>query len=36
VQETQQVSDTVKREEARIERQGDVNVQGSDVIDGDR
>jgi len=36
VQETQQVSDTVKREEARIERQGDVNVQGSDVIDGGR
>ena len=36
VQETQQVSDTVKREEARIERQGDVNVQGSDMIDGDR
>jgi uncharacterized protein (TIGR02271 family) len=36
VQETQQVSDTVKREEARIERQGDVNEQGSDVIDGDR
>jgi len=36
VQETQQVSDTVKREEARIERQGDVNVQGSDVVDEDR
>ena len=36
VQETQQVSDTVKREEARIERQGDVNVQGNDKIDGDR
>jgi len=29
VQENQQVSDTVRREEPRIERQGDVNVQGS-------
>jgi uncharacterized protein (TIGR02271 family) len=36
VQETQQVSDTVKREEARIERQGDVNMQGNDTIDEDR
>jgi len=36
VQETQQVSDTVKREEAHIERQGDVSVQGSDVMDEDR
>jgi len=35
VQETQQVSDTVKREEAHIERQGDVNVQGSDMGDGE-
>ena len=33
VQETQQVSDTVRREEAHIERAGDVNVQGSDVQD---
>jgi uncharacterized protein (TIGR02271 family) len=31
VQETQQVSDTVRREEARIDREGKVNVQGSDV-----
>ena len=31
VQETKQVSDTVRREEARIEREGDVNVQGSDI-----
>ncbi len=30
VQETQQVSDTVRREEARIEREGHVNVQGND------
>lgn len=28
VQGTQQVSDTVRREEARVERQGDVNVTG--------
>jgi len=33
VQETRQVSDTVRREEAHIERAGDVNVQGSDVQD---
>jgi uncharacterized protein (TIGR02271 family) len=31
VQETQQVSDTVRREEAHIEREGNVNVQGSDL-----
>ena len=31
VQETKQVSDTVRREEAHVERAGDVNVQGSDV-----
>jgi len=30
VQETKQVSDTVRREEARLEREGDVNVQGND------
>ena len=29
VQENQQVSDTVQREEAHIDRQGDVNVQGT-------
>ncbi len=28
VQETQQVTDTVRREEARIEREGNVNIQG--------
>ncbi len=33
VQETQPVSDTVRREEAHIEREGDVNVEGSDVQD---
>jgi uncharacterized protein (TIGR02271 family) len=33
VQETRQVSDTVRREEARVERTGDANVQGSDVED---
>jgi uncharacterized protein (TIGR02271 family) len=32
-QETQPVSDTVRREEAHVERSGDVNVQGSDVED---
>ena len=31
VQETKQVSDTVRREEAHVERAGDINVQGSDV-----
>lgn len=33
VQETKQVSDTVRREEAHVERTGDANVQGSDVED---
>jgi len=33
VQDTQQVSDTVRREEAHIEQQGNVNVQGSDIVD---
>jgi uncharacterized protein (TIGR02271 family) len=32
VQETKQVSDTVRREEARIEREGDVNVQGTGAV----
>jgi uncharacterized protein (TIGR02271 family) len=32
VQETKQVSDTVRREEARIDREGKVNVQGSDAV----
>jgi len=36
VQETRQVSDTVRREEAHVERAGDVNVQGSEVDDGSR
>ncbi len=36
VQETQQVSDTVKREEARVERRGDINVHSSDVVDEER
>lgn len=31
VQDTQQVSETVRREEARIERKGDVNIQGNDI-----
>lgn len=31
VQDSQRVSDTVRREEARVERQGDVNVQGDDT-----
>jgi uncharacterized protein (TIGR02271 family) len=31
VQDSQQVSDTVRREEARVERQGDVNIQGDDT-----
>jgi len=31
VQDTQRVSDTVQREEARIEREGDVNVQGTGI-----
>ena len=33
VQENQQVSDTVRREEAHLEREGDVNVQGDDSVD---
>src|SRR2546421_12571439 len=33
VQETRQGSDTVRREEAHVERAGEVNVQGSDVED---
>jgi uncharacterized protein (TIGR02271 family) len=31
VQETQRVSDTVRHEEARVERSGDVNVEGDDA-----
>jgi len=31
VQDTQQVSETVRRDEARIERKGDVNIQGNDI-----
>jgi len=31
VQDSQRVSDTVRREEARVERQGDVNVRGDDT-----
>jgi len=31
VQDTQQVSETVRREEARIERKGDVNILGNDI-----
>jgi len=30
VQETRQVSDTVRREEAHVEREGDVGIQGTD------
>ena len=30
VQETKQVSDTVRREEAHVEREGDVNIQGTE------
>jgi len=33
VQDKQQVSDTVRREEARVNRAGDVNVQGTPVDD---
>src|SRR5256886_11918617 len=33
VEETKRVSDTVRREEARVERTGDANVRGSDVQD---
>jgi uncharacterized protein (TIGR02271 family) len=35
VQETQPVSDTVRREEAHLERQGDVDVQGANMEDTD-
>lgn len=35
VQETQQVSDTVRREQARVVRDGDVNVAGVDAQDID-
>lgn len=31
VQETRHVSDTVRREQARVEREGDVNMQGRDT-----
>jgi uncharacterized protein (TIGR02271 family) len=34
VQETQPVSETVRREEAHIERAGQVNIHGDDVQDG--
>lgn len=33
VQDNQQVTDTVSHEEARIDRSGDVNVQGDNVVD---
>lgn len=33
VQDNQQVSDTVRREEARVDRAGNVNVDGTDVDD---
>ena len=36
VQDTERVSDTVRREEARIERQGDVDVRGTDAEPGRR
>lgn len=36
VQEQKQYTDTVRREEARLERQGDVNVQGNTDADLDR
>ncbi len=35
VQETQQVTDTVRREEARVDRQGDVDIQGNNVTNND-
>ncbi len=35
VQGTQQVSDTVQREQARVVREGDVNVAGTDPQDVD-
>jgi uncharacterized protein (TIGR02271 family) len=31
VQESQQVTDTVRHEEARIERKGDANIEGDDT-----
>lgn len=31
VQETQRVTDTVRREEAHVEREGDVNIKGTDA-----
>jgi len=31
VQETEQVTDTVRHEEARIERQGEVDIEGNDA-----
>lgn len=36
VQETQKVTDTVRREEARVEREGDVSVEGDDTGKQDR
>ncbi len=36
VQGTQQVSDTVRHEEARVERQGDVNVNGDENVTQDQ
>ncbi len=36
VQETQQVSDTVRHEEARVERQGDVNIKGDTTGEQDQ
>jgi uncharacterized protein (TIGR02271 family) len=33
VQDTEQVTDTVRREEAHVERRGDVNVQGDNTVD---
>jgi uncharacterized protein (TIGR02271 family) len=35
-QDTQRVSDTVRREEAHMERSGDANIEGSDVEDVDQ
>lgn len=32
-QDSQRVTDTVRREEAHVERSGDVNVQGTDAVD---
>ena len=36
VLETRHISDTVKREEAHLERLGNVNIHGSEVDDGSR